>query len=121
MTVDIKNYYLNTSMNRAEFIFINMADIPDKIVAQYQLHNFVQDGKIYFKVTKGMYVLPQVGKLTNDRLQAHLKKCGYTQNELVPGLFTHETKDIAFVLWVDNFLMKYTSDDDTHHFLHALK
>ena len=79
MTVDIKNYYLNTPMNQEEFILINMADIPDKIVAQYQLHNYVHNGK-KFKVTKGMYGLPQAGKLENDRLQAHHKKYGYTQN-----------------------------------------
>ena len=34
MRVDIKNYYLNTPMGRAGYIFINLADIPDEIVKQ---------------------------------------------------------------------------------------
>ena len=34
MGVDIKNYYLNTQMNRPEYIFIDMVDIPDEIVTQ---------------------------------------------------------------------------------------
>ena len=74
MTVDIKKYYLNTPMNRAEFILINMVDIPYEIVEQYQLHTYVHNGKKYFKVTKGMYGLSQAGKFANDRLQSHLKK-----------------------------------------------
>ena len=121
MGVDIKNYYLNTPMGRAEYIFINWADIPDEIVRQYNLAQFVHNGKVYFKVTKGMYGLPQAGKLTNDRLQTHLAKHGYKQNPLVPGLFTHETNNVAFVLWVDDFLVKYTTDKEADHFIAALR
>ena len=68
-----------------------------------------------------MYGLPQAGKLANDRLQKHLKKHGYTQNPLVPGLFTHETNNVAFVLWVDDFLVKYTTDKEADHFIAALR
>ena len=48
MGVDIKNYYLNTPMGRAEYIFINYADIPDEIVRQYNLAQFVHNGKVHF-------------------------------------------------------------------------
>ena len=47
--VDIKNYYLNTPMNREEYIFINFSDIPDEIVVQYKLLNFVHNGKKLFQ------------------------------------------------------------------------
>ena len=37
------------------------------------------------------------------------------------GLFTHETKNVEFVLWVDGFLVKYITDEDANHFLTALQ
>ena len=33
------------------------------------------------------------------------------QNTLMPGLFTHETNGVAFVLRVDDFLVKYTAGE----------
>ena len=43
MGVDIKNYYLNTPMHQEEYIFINFANIPDEIVDQYNLLNYVHN------------------------------------------------------------------------------
>ena len=43
------------------------------------------------------------------------------QNPLVPGLFTHETNNVTFVLWVDNVLVKYTTDEEADQFLTALQ
>ena len=96
-------------MNRPEYIFINFADIPDEIVIQYNLQNYVHNG-FFFKVTTCLYGLPQAGRLANNRILKHQKNHGYTQNSLVPGMFTHKTNNVAFVLWVDNFLVKYTTD-----------
>ena len=120
MGVDIKSYYLTTPMNRPTYIFINITDIPDEIVTQYNIHDYFHNGKIFFKVTKGIYGLPQAGRLENDRLQKYLKKHGYTQNTLIPDLLTHETNNVEVLLWVDEFLVKYTIDEEAHHFLTAL-
>ena len=68
-----------------------------------------------------MHGLPQAVRLANDRLQKHLKKHGYTQNLLVSGIFTHETNKVAFVLWVEDFLVKYTTDKEVNQFLTALR
>lgn len=39
--------------------------IPAEIVAQYKLLPLVHNGFIYIEICKGMYGLPQAGKLAN--------------------------------------------------------
>jgi hypothetical protein len=40
---------------------------------------------------------------------------------LVPGLWTHETRNICFTLVVDSFAIKYTKMEDTKHIINALQ
>ncbi len=64
MTLDVKNFYLNMPMVRYEYVRIKIDDIPDKIIVEYNLHDKVSNnGHIYAKIQKGMYVLPQAGYL----------------------------------------------------------
>ena len=35
MCIDLKDFYLGTPMNRYEYMWINMADIPQDIINQY--------------------------------------------------------------------------------------
>ena len=52
---DIKNFYLNTPMERSEYIRIPIAQIPDEIIAEYNLRNKVHtDGAVYLEIPKGM-------------------------------------------------------------------
>ena len=51
MTLDVKNFYLNTPMGRYEYIQIWIDDIPDKIIVEYGLHEKVAaDGHVYVKI-----------------------------------------------------------------------
>ena len=68
-----------------------------------------------------MYRLPQAGLLANVKLTKHLVKYGYHPTKYTPGLWTHESKPIAFTLTVDDFLIKYSSKADADHLLSALK
>jgi len=38
---------------------IPMADLPDTIIEQYNLHELEYNGTVYVKIQKGMYSLPQ--------------------------------------------------------------
>jgi hypothetical protein len=40
-------------------------------------HNLFENNNIVFQVDKGMYGLPQAGKLAQDKLVAHLATHGY--------------------------------------------
>ena len=69
MTADISNFYLNTPLERPEYIRLKLDDIPEEIVSQYGLRNKVTPGgQVYMEVNKGMYGLPQSGLLANKLL-----------------------------------------------------
>jgi hypothetical protein len=51
--------------------------IPKEIMDLYNLWDMVYNGYIYTECCKGMYSLPQVGKIASDELVSHLAKYGY--------------------------------------------
>jgi hypothetical protein len=62
MTIDLKDFYLNTPMKRPEYMRLKMTDIPEEIIEQYKLREIATpDGYVYMEITKGMYGLPQAG------------------------------------------------------------
>jgi hypothetical protein len=68
---------------------VKRADIPKEIIDEYQLHEKVKDGWVYFKVVRGMYGLPQSGSNSHDELKEQLNKEGYFKSPLVPALWKH--------------------------------
>ena len=87
MTMDISNFYLMTPLTRPEYIRINLKDIPEEIITEYNLRKTATaDGSVYIQANKGMYGLPQSGLLANELLEKRLNKNGYHQSKLVPGL-----------------------------------
>ena len=68
-----------------------------------------------------MYGLPQAGIIAQELLQERLAKMGYHQSKIIPGLWTHETKNICFTLVVDDFAIKYVNREDADHLLTALQ
>ena len=60
MTMDLKDFYLNTTLERFEYIKLRMGNIPNKIVIKYQRQEKeTTDGHIYIEVRHGMYSRPQ--------------------------------------------------------------
>jgi len=108
-------------MKRYEYMFINIADIPDNINEKYILKAIAKNVKVYVKIQKGMYGLPQLGILANELLQKNLFKHGYAPCKHIPGLWTHNTQPIQFVLVVDNFGVKYASKEHFLHLIFAIK
>ena len=93
MTAHISNFYLNTPLERPEYIQLKLKNIPDKIIDQYKLRTKVTPERyIYMKVNKGMYGLPQSGSLANELLEKRLNEHGYCQSKLVPVLWVHNKK-----------------------------
>jgi hypothetical protein len=69
VTMDLKDFYLNTPMECPEFIQIKMLDMPDDVIQHYYLWSIVKmDGYVYCRDKKGMYGLPQAGILAQDLL-----------------------------------------------------
>ena len=68
-----------------------------------------------------MYGLPQAGIIAQQLLEERLAKVGYHQSKIVPGLWTHETRDICFTLVVDDFAIKYTKKEDVQHLINTIQ
>jgi hypothetical protein len=86
LVIDIKNFYLNTPLGRFEYMVINLASLPQETIEKYDLNELAQDGKVYIKIQKGMYGLPQAGILANELLQRNLAQDGYRPTTQSHGL-----------------------------------
>jgi hypothetical protein len=108
---DVKNFYLETPMDRYEYMRIPIRTIPDAFIEAYKLQPKVYKGYIYMEIRKGMYGLPQAGILANQLLRKRLKPHGYFEVTNTPGLWKHETRPTTFTLVVDDFGIKFVGDE----------
>ena len=116
MGIDIKDFYLGTPLKRYEYIRLNIKIIPQEIINQYNLNKYVDNERwVYFEISKGMYGLPQAGRLAYEQLVKHLADFDYAPTTHNPGLWKHKTRPISFILWVDDFDVKYTNPEDVIH------
>lgn len=121
VTVDIHNFYLDTHMERPEFMFLHKNIIPETIYRKYSLQNIEKNNKIYIQINKGMYGLPQAGKLAHQQLITNLHTHGYFPCQFTPGLWRHRWRPVSFTLVVDNFAIKYVGQNHAQHLIDALK
>jgi hypothetical protein len=52
MCINIKNFYLNTPLERPKYMCFHIDDIPDKIIKLYNLLDIVHDGYVYCEINK---------------------------------------------------------------------
>ncbi len=118
MSMDIKDFYLNTPMAQYEYMQLRIADMPDDVIKQYNLTDLATpDGYVYCEIQKGMYGLPQAGIIAQQLLEKQLQEHGYRQNKTTPSLWKHDTQPISFTLVVDNFWVKYMGEENAQHLL----
>ena len=121
MTIDIRHFYLNTPMDIPEFMFLPRKVIPEEIVKRYDLERKVHKDKVYMQVNKGMYGLPQAGKLAHEKLIDKMTTYGYYPCNGTPGLWRHKWRPIMFTLVVDDFGVKYVGEKHAKHLVTALQ
>ena len=80
--IDIHNMYLQTPMFPYEYMKIPIQKIPKEFMDAYDLHNKVHNGHIYCEIRKGMYGLPQAGKIANDLLKTRLEEIRVQRNKI---------------------------------------
>eukprot|EP00804_Cyclotella_cryptica_P003021 CCRYP_006028-RA/>CCRYP_006028-RA protein AED:0.37 eAED:0.37 QI:0/-1/0/1/-1/1/1/0/464 len=100
--MDLKNFYLNTPMDRPEYMKLKLALIPEEIIVKYKLCDKQHDGWVYVQIDLVMYGLPQAGILANKLLMKRLAQAGYHPCQFTPGLWRHVWHPIAFCLVVDD-------------------
>ena len=65
MTIDIKDVYLNTPMDRFEYRKLKLDNMPEDFVARYNLGSKAdKHNQVYVEIRRGMHGLPQAGLLT---------------------------------------------------------
>ena len=122
MTLDIKNFYLNTPLAWYEYLRLKLSNLPEDVIEQYGLKDkTTSEGYIYVEIRKGMYGLPQAGLLAQELLEQRLQKQGYTQSKVTPGFWTHAWRPISFTLVVDDFGVKYVRKEHANHLVQELK
>ncbi|KAI2506705.1 Reverse transcriptase (RNA-dependent DNA polymerase) [Fragilaria crotonensis] len=121
MATDLKGFYLGTPMARYEYMRIPIGLIPDVIIALYNLLPLVTNGHVFVEIRRGMYGLPQAGRLANDQLIKFMAPHGYHPVALTPGLWKPSSRDILFSLVVDDFGVRYTSQADADHLITTLE
>jgi hypothetical protein len=87
MTMDIKNYYLDTPLQGFEYMKMLLSRFTEEIVQKYNLNALAVDGWVYIEIRKGMYGLKQAGLLANELLQTRLAPFGYYPACHTPGLW----------------------------------
>ena len=122
MTLDIKDFYLNTPLAKPEYLRLKMSNFPQDVIDHYKLKDKVdQKGNLYAKAAKGMYGLPHAGIIAQKLLEERLNKVGYHQSDKTPGFWKHEWRPISFSLNVDDFGAKYKGDEHAKHLIVTLK
>ena len=67
MTIDIKDFYLNTPMDRFEYMKLKLSDLSKDFVKPYDLASKVdKNGFVYLEIWRDMYGLPQAGILAQQ-------------------------------------------------------
>ena len=121
IALDIRNFYLGTPLLRKEYMRISRKHLPKQTIDKYNLEKLIHNESVLVEISKGIYGLPQAGKLAQDQLVAHLKIHGYNQAPNSPCVFTHNTRPIAFTLVVDDFGVKVVGEENKIHLINCLK
>ena len=86
-TIDLKDYYLGTPMDRPEYMRIRADEIPQKIFDQYNLQDYVHNGWVYFEINRRMYGLPKAGRIVHQQLVKFLVSHDFVPVGVTPGLW----------------------------------
>ena len=68
-TLDLAKFYLGTPMACAQYMRPPIKIIPQEIINKYNLNDIVEDRWVYVKIVRGMYGLPEAGKIANNLLK----------------------------------------------------
>ena len=120
-TADIGDFYLGSTLERDEFMWLSRAQVPADIQSDYASKITWVGDKTMVRITKGIYGLPQAGRLAFEKLSRLLKKHDYAACRNSPCLFKHATNGVVFTLVVDDFAIKYTDKASVDHLFAAIR
>ena len=84
--LDIKNFYLQTTLPNSQLMKFPINLIPTEIIKQYNLQDIQHNNWVYLEIVKGMYGLKKSRKLASNQLVEHLAPYGYVPCKCTTGL-----------------------------------
>jgi hypothetical protein len=60
MTIDVKDFYLNTRLQTPEYAWVTLAQIPPATQAKYHIDDLVVNGKVLVEINGGIYGLNKI-------------------------------------------------------------
>ena len=71
---DVKYFYLNTPLKKNRYGKVRAKYILEETIKKRKLEKYIEDdGWLHFEIGKGMYGIPEAGRITNDLLRSRLK------------------------------------------------
>jgi hypothetical protein len=121
MCLDVGNVYLETPLDRYDYMKIPIALFPSWIKKKYNQDEHTNNWFVYVEIRKAIYGLPQGEYSANKRLWENLKPNGYYEVSHTPGLWRHKRRPIQFSLVCDDFGVKYAGKEHAEHLIQSLK
>lgn len=122
MIVDVKDAYLNSTLDEPCYMRIRLDQLAPNTIAKYGLAALAKNGSVLHKITKGIYGHPEAGRLWQQTLVRDcLTPAGFKALPSSPCLFANEDKTVVFSLVVDDFFIKYRTREAAEPLLVALK
>ena len=118
---DIKNFYLDASLEEPEYVRIKHTDIPQEFIDGYKLTKYGRHEWIYFAIIRSAYGLKQSGKLSNALLRTRLEEEDYYKPTPLLACGDKKWCHIQFILVVDDFGVEYVGEEHTLHLVSVLK
>ena len=120
MTLDIKDYFLQSFLEVPEYLRIHSKYFCEALRKKYNINKIIApNGFVYCCIKRGMYSLKQAAKLAREQLIKHLAPYGYHPSPHSPNIWYHTSRPTKFCLCVDDFGVKYYSQDDATHLIKA--
>ena len=121
MSLDLKDYFLATPMEKPEFMKVQLKYFPEDIIKRYNLHQVSDNNKyVYIRIKRGMYGLKQAALLAYNNLIKNLKQDGYYPIPHTDSYWRHEKYPTIFCLCVDDFGVKYFCKSELNHLINSL-
>ena len=90
MTIDVKYFYSNTPIARSECMRLQLSNLLESVVKQYNLEaKSTKDCYVYVEIKQGMYGLPQEGLIAQEMIEKLLNKKSYKQSDITLGFWMH--------------------------------
>ena len=106
-TFDLHDMYLMSKLDRPEYMWMPIGLLPMDLRVELGMQDLPEDYKILCEVLNAFYGMAQAGPLAQRDVISLLTAGGYYECQHTTCLFKHRTRDIMFVLWVDDVFVLY--------------